>query len=78
MKIKILKLWIWTKLMNQIYVHEIEKLKVSLDTQIKKEVEYCLKVVSAKSLLVCFVSLKESTCETRKKVFCFTFCFTFY
>ena len=28
-----------------------------------------LKVVSAKFLLVCFLSLKESTCETRKNVF---------
>ena len=31
-----------------------------------------LKVVSATFLLVCFSSLKESTCETRKNVFCFT------
>ena len=45
---------------------------VLLDTQIKEEVEYCLKVVSATFLLVCFVSLKESTCETRKNVFCFS------
>ena len=30
-----------------------------------------LKVVSATFLLVCFVSLKESTCETRKNVFYF-------
>ena len=28
--------------------------------------------MSAKLLLVSFVSLKESTCETRKNVFCFT------
>ena len=45
---------------------------VLLDTQIKEEVEYCLKVVSATFVLVCFVSLKESTCETRKNVFCFS------
>ena len=31
-----------------------------------------LKVVSATFLLVCFVSLKESTCETRKNAFHFT------
>ena len=34
--------------------------------------EYSLKVVSATFLLVCFLSLKESTCETRKNVFYFT------
>ena len=31
-----------------------------------------LKVVSATFLLVCFVCLKESICETRKNVFYFT------
>ena len=31
-----------------------------------------LKVVSATFLLVCFVCLKESTCETKKTVFYFT------
>ena len=31
-----------------------------------------LKVVSATFLLVCFVSLKEGTCETKKNVFYFT------
>ena len=31
-----------------------------------------LKVVSATFLLVCFLSLKDSTCETRKNVFYFT------
>ena len=31
-----------------------------------------LKFVSATNLLVCFLSLKESTCETRKNVFYFT------
>ena len=31
-----------------------------------------LKVASATFLLVCFVCLKESTCETRKNVFNFT------
>ena len=32
----------------------------------------CLKVVSTTFLLVCFLSLKESTCKTRKNVFYFT------
>ena len=31
-----------------------------------------LKVVSATVLLVCFLSLNESTCQTRKNVFYFT------
>ena len=31
-----------------------------------------LKVMSATFLLVCFLRLKESTCETRKNVFYFT------
>ena len=31
-----------------------------------------LKVVSATFLLVCFICLKEHTCETRKNVFYFT------
>ena len=31
-----------------------------------------LKVVSAKFLLVCFLSLSESTCQTRRKIFYFT------
>ena len=31
-----------------------------------------LKVVSATFLQVCFLHLKESTCETRKNVFYFT------
>ena len=32
----------------------------------------CLKAVSAKFLLVCFVCLKGSICETRRNVFYFT------
>ena len=31
-----------------------------------------LKVVSAKFLPVCFLSLNGSTCQTRKNIFCFT------
>ena len=33
--------------------------------------QYNVKVVSTTFLLVCFVCLKESTCETRKNVFYF-------
>ena len=33
---------------------------------------YALKVVTATFLLVCFLRLKESTCETSKNVFYFT------
>ena len=33
--------------------------------------QLCLKVVSATFLLVCFLSLNESTCQTRKNVFYF-------
>ena len=35
-------------------------------------IEVSLKVVSAAFLLVCFLCLNESTCETRKNVFYFT------
>ena len=31
-----------------------------------------LKVVPATFLIVCFLSLREIACETRKNVFCFT------
>ena len=31
-----------------------------------------LKVVSATFLLICFLSLNKSTCQTRKNVLCFT------
>ena len=33
---------------------------------------FILKVVSATFVLVCFLSLNETTCQTRKNVFCFT------
>ena len=36
-------------------------------------IKMALKVVSAIFLLVCFLSQKEGTCETRKKVFKFHF-----
>ena len=37
----------------------------------KYSITRSLKVVSATFLLVCFVSLKQGTCETRKNVFYF-------
>ena len=37
-----------------------------------------LKVVSATFLLVCFLSLKKSTCETRKNIFLFHFKSSFH
>ena len=40
--------------------------------QRQQQYKECFKVVSATFLLVCFVYLKDSTCETRKSVFYFT------
>ena len=37
-----------------------------------EELKQALQVVSATFLLVCFVCLKKSTCETKKDVFYFT------
>ena len=39
---------------------------------LKEDYQKALKIVSTTFLLVCFVCLKESTCETRKNVFNFT------
>ena len=47
-----------------------ETLSVALKTT--TSVLVTLKVVSAIFLLVCFLSLNESTCKTRKNVFYFT------
>ena len=38
----------------------------------EKDINWSLKVVSTTFLLVCFVCLKEKTCETRENVFYFT------
>ena len=46
--------------------------RLILRNQSIKRHEKPLNVVSAISLLVCFLSLKESTCETRKNVFYLT------
>ena len=44
----------------------------NLVSGILKQYVWQLKVVPATFLLVCFVCLKEKTCETRKNVFYFT------
>ena len=44
----------------------------STDAASARDSSLHLKVMSATFLLVCFVCLKESTCETRKNVFYFT------
>ena len=44
----------------------------SLETLVHHPNAASLKVVSATFLLVCFVCLKKSTCETRNDVFYFT------
>ena len=38
----------------------------------EQQKKFYLKVVSTTFLLVCFLSLNESTCQTRKNVFYFT------
>ena len=46
-----------------------------MGTTLHKRLSYIaldLKVASATFLLVCFLSLKESICETRKNIFYFT------
>ena len=42
------------------------------NTMLQVQSAYFLKVPSATFLLVCFLSLKESTCQTKKNVFYFT------
>ena len=42
------------------------------DFEVRVNSKHNLKVVSATFLLVCFLSLNESTCQTRKNVFYFT------
>ena len=50
-----------------------KKLKQSVSIALREaSIKLSLKVVSTTFLLVCFVCLKESTCETRKNVFYFT------
>ena len=51
------------------YIFDIECKSVSSQVTCNKTI---LKVASATFVLVCFLSLKESTCQTRKNVFCFT------
>ena len=49
----------------------IQGLGLAFGTHFKHD--FSLKVVCATFLLVCFVSVTESTCETRKKKFSFHF-----
>ena len=56
-------------------VHDSEVCSSKCTSQFKTFVsvkDFMLKVVSIAFLLVCFLSLKESTCETKKNVFYFT------
>ena len=53
-------------------MHVAKMLVINVDVVIETWKAGMLKVVSAIFLLVCFVCLIESTCETRKKVFHFT------
>ena len=55
------------------FVLSVLDLKYNFWANLVQKVEtVCLEVVSFIFLLVCFLSLKESTCETRKNVFYFT------
>ena len=65
---QILKSVDFTKTQNSRYLEN----KTLFLLQIKKFVNYILKVVSATFLLVCFVCLKGCTCETRENIFYFT------
>ena len=58
----------------KIIVFKGRNFRVNLIWQIRIFINFCgnLKVVSATFLLVCFVCLRKSTCETRKNVFYFT------
>ena len=49
-----------------------KKAKSEAFDELSESTGFSLKVVSTTFLLVCFVYLKESTCETRKNVFYFT------
>ena len=53
-------------------VYVKEGLLFAWDVSLENPTDSYLKFVSATFLLVCFVCLKESTCETRKNVFYFT------
>ena len=49
-----------------------KKAKSEAFDELSESTGFSLKVVSTTFLLVCFVCLKESTCETRKNAFYFT------
>ena len=49
------------------------KTKTLVESCYEKQIlRLILKVVSATFLLACFVSLRESTCETKQNIFYFT------
>ena len=61
---------------NKIYTKDYHKRIPKLFLKVKREMLlthlFILKVVSTTFSLVCFLCLKESTCETRKNIFYFT------
>ena len=50
----------------------------SISTELMHRFGITFKVVSATFLLVCFLSLNESTCQTRKNLFLFHFKSSFH
>ena len=56
----------------EVYCFDIDALKPIHDYLANRKQSFKLRVVSATFLLVCFLSLKECTCQTRKNVFYFT------
>ena len=56
----------------EIYGFDIDALKPIQDYLANRKQSFKLKLVSATFLLICFLSLKESTCQTRNNVFYFT------
>ena len=65
---------VWNIFVMSGLVHRTVALSIpaSLETLVHHPNAASLKVVSATFLLVCFVFLKKSTCETRKNIFHFT------
>ena len=61
-----------TNLKSEKKSHKHERLLFSQAVVSVMAVIFNVKVVAATFLLVCFVSLKESTCEKKKNVFYFT------
>ena len=55
---------------SRTYLNQIIQYQFIIGTFVSQRSNY-LNVLSATFLLVCFVCLKERTCETRKNIFCF-------